>query len=275
VVAAGGKPVATLAELDRALDQGAGADLLLELRRGEERLLSIARLATNRAGRWGGELPKAWLGVKTQVLGPELAAALGAPGVTGFRVTEVFPWTRAAAAGLEVGDLIVALDGVPFDAARPQDAEDLRRAIEELGIGANARLGLRRGAGELALSVELEARPLGAEEARRSRQEDFELAVRDVTFLDRIEQHWEREQAGVVVTDVTSGGWAHMAGLRTGDLIVRVGGAAIADVAAFEREMLAVVERRPAVVPLFLRRGPRTHFVFLEPEWQEMGGPTP
>ena len=50
--------------------------------------------------------------------------------------------------------------------------------------------------------------PLGAEEARRSRQEGFEFTVREVTFLDRTEQHWERDQMGAVVTDVTSGGGA-------------------------------------------------------------------
>jgi serine protease Do len=275
LVAVDGRPVSTLEELERAIEAATGNDLLLEMLRGEERLLSVAHLPEGRAGRWGGELPKAWLGVRTQVLVPQLAAALGEAGRTGFRITEVYPWTKAAEAGLAIGDLVLAIDGEPFDAARPQDAEDLRRAVEERPIGGIARLAVRRGAEDRVVEVKLEARPTGADEARRTRQDDLELAVREVTFLDRIEQHWERDQRGVLVTDATSGGWAHMAGLRTGDLIVKVGETEVPDVEGFERAMRAVVERRPKVVPLFLRRGPRTHFVFLEPEWKDLtGGPT-
>jgi serine protease Do len=272
LTAVGGTPVRTLAELGGALEGGTGADVVLEIRRGEERLLAVVRVPEKRNGRWGGELPKAWLGVRTQVLTPELAAAVGAAGTPGFRVTEVYPWTEAARAGLAVGDLLLGLDGEPFDATRPQDGEDLRRAVEELGIGDPARLAVRRDGRSLEVAVALEARPLGAEEARRSRQEEFEFSVRELTFLDRIEQHWERDQSGVVVTDVTSGGWAHMAGLKTGDLVTAVGEARVADVAGFEGAMKKVVAARPAVVALHLRRGPRTHFVFLEPDWKDVAG---
>lgn len=275
LTAVDGAPVRTLGELAAALERHAGPDLVLEIRRGEERLLAVARVPQKRNGRWGGELPKAWLGVRTQVLTPELAGAVAAAGTPGFRVTEVFAWTEAARAGLEVGDLLLGLDGEPFDATRPQDGEDLRRAVEERAIGETVRLAVRRGGRDLEIAVPLEARPLGAEEARRSRQEEFEFSVREVTFLDRIEQHWEREQSGVVVTDVTSGGWAHMAGLKTGDLVVRVGGTPVADVGAFEAAMRQVVAARPAVVALYLRRGPRTHFVFLEPDWKDVGGGGP
>ena len=264
--------MAKLGELARALSAATGPDLLLEIRRGEERLLAVARLPEKRNGRWGGELPKAWLGVRTQVLTPELAAALDAAGTPGYRITEVYPWTQAAESGLATGDLLLGLDGERFDAARPQDAEDLRRAVEERGIGEAVRLAVGRAGREIEIAVVLEARPLGAEESRRSRQEEFEFAVRELTFLDRIEQHWERDQVGVVVTDVTSGGWAHMAGLKTGDLVVKVGESPVAEVADFETAMKRVVGERPAVVPLFLRRGPRTHFVFIEPDWKDVSG---
>jgi serine protease Do len=272
LTAVDGTPVRTLADLGGALGKGTGPDVVLEIRRGEERLLAVVRVPEKRNGRWGGELPKAWLGVRTQVLTPELAAAVGAAGTPGFRVTEVYPWTEAAKAGLAVGDLLLGIDGEPFDATRPQDGEDLRRAVEERAIGEAARLALRRDGRDLEVAVPLEARPLGAEEALRSRQEEFEFSVRELTFLDRIEQHWERDQSGVVVTDVTSGGWAHMAGLKTGDLVTRVGETPSGDVAAFEAAMKKVVAARPAVVALHLRRGPRTHFVFLEPDWKDVAG---
>ena len=57
-----------------------GGSLVLKLLRGDQEILALVRLPESRNGRWGGELPRAWLGVLTQVLTPELAAALGRPG---------------------------------------------------------------------------------------------------------------------------------------------------------------------------------------------------
>lgn len=270
LVAVGGAPVHDLEELERAVAAAEGPDLLLDVWRGDERLLAIAQLPRDRAGRSGGELPKAWLGVRVQVLTPELVAALGLADARGFRVTEIYPWTEAARAGLEVGDLVVALDGEPLEASRPQDAEELRRLVEDRPIGETARLGVVRAGAPSEIEVRLEPQPAGTDQAARSRQEEFEFSVRELLFLDRIEENWERDEQGVVVTDVVSGGWAHMAGLRTRDLIVRIDGEPIADVAAFDAAIARVLAERPPVVVIFLRRGARTHFVFLEPEWSEL-----
>ncbi|MEZ5313398.1 MAG: hypothetical protein R2862_06915 [Thermoanaerobaculia bacterium] len=129
---------------------------------------------------------------------------------------------------------------------------------------------LRDGTG-LRLPVTLEPKPEASEDTRRSRQDDFEFSVRELTFLDRVERHWPRDASGVLVTEVTSGGWAHMAGLRLDDLIVPLDGRPVSGVAEFERGRLDRAGR-PALVRVFVRRGARTHFVFLEPEWAEKKG---
>ncbi len=269
LVGVGERSVATLDELAAALESAGGADLLLRLRRRDEELFALARLPGKAGRRWGGELPKAWLGVQTQVLSTDLAAALGVSGRRGFRITQVYPWTEAARAGLAVGDLLLGLGDERFDAHRQQDAEDLRRTVEEAPIGATVDLLVLRGGQELRIPVRLEARPTASAETPQARQEEFEFSVREVTFLDRIERHWEREQRGLLITEVTSGGWAHMAGLRVDDLIVSLAGVEVVDLPGFEREMQELLGKRPAVVEVFVRRGARTHFVFLEPEWKE------
>jgi serine protease Do len=280
VLAVDGHDVKTLAAIEERLVEarrrsesapppsGSGT-VLLKLLRGDQEILALARLPETRNGRWGGELPKAWLGVLTQVLTPELATALGRPGTRGYRVSEVYPWTNAAKAGLLVGDLLVALDAEPLTASRPQDADDLRRATEARRIGDTLRLGIVRENRELEISVQLESRPAASEETRRARQDEFEVAVRDLTLLDRSDKHWDRDQAGVLVTDVTSGGWAHMAGLRIDDLVLSLNGSAIADVAAFEKRIAELSKERVAMVEVFVRRGAVTHYLFIEPEWPE------
>jgi len=270
ITAVGGRDVRSLEELAAALDGIEGSEALIALRRDESEVLTVARFSDNGSARWGGELPKAWLGVETQVVTPELARLMGAPDLRGFRLSEVYPWTEAAAAGLEVGDVITAIDGEPLEAERAQDAENLRRAFELLTIGGRAEIDLVRDGRATRVAVGIEARPRSADEARTTRQRELEFGVRDVTFLDRIERHWTREQAGVIVTDVTPGGWAQMGGLEPTDLLLTVAGREIVDVASFEGVIAEVLVERPAVVPVFVRRGWRTHFVFLEPEWSEL-----
>jgi S1-C subfamily serine protease len=270
ITAVSGRPVRSLDDLAAALDGSAKSEALVDLRRDEERLLSVVHLAPPESARWGGELPKPWLGVRTQVLTPDLAKLVGEPELRGFRVTEIYPWTEAEKAGFRVGDVIVSLDGEAVEAERVQDAENLKREIEARTIGDVVQVGLVRGGEQESLAVRLEARPRTADEARTARQRELEFGVRELTFLDLVDHHLDRDQKGVLVTDVTSGGWAQMGGLNASDLILSIAGRPIDDVTTFEKVMAGIVKERPSVVPIFIRRGWRTSFVFLEPEWSEL-----
>jgi serine protease Do len=259
------------ADLAAAVEAAGSGPVAVTFRRGGEELVGVVERNERATARHGGELPAAWLGVKTQVVGGELAAALRFPEPGGFRLTEVLPWTSAAAAGLAVGDVVVSLDDEPLAATRAQEREDLRRAVERRSPGEEVTLAvLRRGDDgswtRRDVAVELDARPEEPTMADRYRQADLELAVRDVTFMDRIERRWARDQEGVVVVEVEPGSWAHLAGLRLGDLLLEVAGQPVADVDAFRAVLERVVARRPEVIPVFLRRGSRTHFVFIEPQ---------
>lgn len=267
LTAVGGRAVTTVTELSQALAEAGGGDVLLGVRRNDEELLAVTWLGDERSGRAGGELPKAWLGLATQVVTPALAQALGRAELRGFRVTQVMPWSEAERAGLQVGDVVGAFDGRPLVGAREQDVDNLRRAVEERDIGESVALAIDRDGRPLALEVRLEARPKSAGEARTARQEELGFAVRDLTQFDRIDLHWPRDQQGVLITEIVPGGWAQMGGLEPNDLVLSAAGEPIADVATFERVVGELARARPVIVRLFLRRGSRTHFVFLEPSW--------
>jgi len=215
----------------------------------------------------GGELPKAWLGIETQVLTPPVARALGLEKQHGFRVTRVFRWTLAKKAGLRPGDLLLALDDEPLDAFRPQDTHDLKRQIREMSIGDEIELSVLRKGKKQTVTVELEESPATAIEVKSSELPELDLSVREVTFMDRIENHWSEHQGGVVVTSAEMGGWANVAGLRIGDLIARLDGDPVEDLAGFEATTKRLLEKRPTVIEVFVHRGYRTHFVFIEPDW--------
>jgi S1-C subfamily serine protease len=267
----GGEPVTTLAAVrarvaawpsDRPLPAG--------LWRAGEDLLALLPPPRAKAANWGGELPKAWLGVRTQVLTPELAAAVGSPELKGFRVTQVLPGTAAAKAGMVVGDVITAVDGEPLAPVRLQEAEDLRRAVEELTVGGSARITIRRAAESHELDVRLEPRPPQADEVPRAAQETLEFAVRELTLEDRVRYRWGSEVKGVLVAEAERGGWAQMAGLRLDDLLLAVNDQTVGTVAEFQHVMKKVAADRPAVVRLFVRRGGATHFVIVEPTWRDV-----
>ena len=268
-------PTPNLAAFRRALEasdkSGAGTNgfPVALLRKGED-LLTIVKTDTDKTPEDGGELPQAWLGVKTQVLTPEVAAAMGIPDQTGFRVTEVYPYTQASRAGLKPGDVLTSLNGTVLDASRPQDAEDLEHLIEPLTVGDKAQFAVRRGAARLTIPVLLEPTPASVTQSKSSRSKEFEFTVRNITLMDKVDNHWPDTQQGVLVTEVTSGGWAAIAGLHPDDLILSLKGRPITDVASFDRILPALVQSHPKVISVFVRRDALTHFVFLEPDWSRL-----
>jgi serine protease Do len=216
------------------------------------------------------ELPKAWLGVRTQVITQPVAQALGDPNLKGFRITEVLPYTEASKAGLQVGDLIVALNGEPLEAFRTQDARDLERRIERLPIGETATLTIVRNGTRQEVRVVMEPSPASAEAARSVRQNELDFAVRDITPLDRMRNRWREDQQGVLVTEVPNGSWGQLAGLRNGDLILAINEQPIQTVQDFQQAMQTVVQQQPPVVILYVLRDRETSFVFIEPDWKEI-----
>ncbi len=269
--AVNGQPTPDPAAFRRALAEtektGRKDGFPVSLRRDGESLLAIVKPDSAPPPDGGGDLPRAWIGIKTQVLTPEVASALSLPGAAGFRVTEVYPGTEADRAGLKTGDVLSSLNGTALDASRPQDAGDLTHQIEALNVGDKAQFGVRRGAATLTIPVVLEPTPASAAQAQTARSKELEFGVRAVTLMDRVDNHWAAPQQGVLVTDVTSGGWAAVAGLRPNDLILSLNGHKIADVASFEQYLPALIHKRPKVIAAFLRRDVQTQFVFLEPDW--------
>ncbi len=219
------------------------------------------------------EVRKAWIGVATQPLLKELANKLGCPGRTGFRITRVYPGTQAAKSALRVGDMIVALNGEELAPRSVQDAGLLARQVRRLDIDASATLTILRDGAEQTLPVQLEPTRLTPEEARRDRNRDFELTVRELTFFDRDQNRWDGNVTGVLVEQVEDAGWAGLGGIQPGDLIQQIAEQAVTGLAGYRRLMAEISERQPDRVVFVVLRGVRTHFQFIEPDWNPVVRP--
>ena len=272
IVGVGGKPVHNLAELlqitqELTKDATEPVPVLTEVERKTEKIVTVVKVGIQELEDPGLEVKKAWLPVETQVLSRDIAELMGRPDLTGFRVTHVYKGTTAEAAGLQVGDVITAIDEERMTASAPEHYEELAAWIRQYKVGTVAQVHVLRGAEEATIPVELIRSPKLAREMKKFRDENFEFTVRDVTFFDKAKERWEEEQKGVLVEEVKSGGWAALGLLGVSDLVLGVDGVPVADVAAFEETMKQIAEKRPAVVVFQVMRGIHTFYIEMEPKW--------
>ena len=272
IVTVGDIKTPNLKAFQEALGKVQKEAFVVSFRREDEEILTVVKITPDKEAGPSPELPKAWIGIKTQVLVPDVAAALKLAGARGFRITEVYSDTQAASAGLKAGDVITGINGDKLNAFRAQDAEDLKTAIENLSVGEKADLTVLRDGKPMKIAVSLEGTPKPSEFAAKAKQKEFEFAVRDIMPLDRMEQKWSKNQKGVMVTETTGGGLANIAGLQKDDVILSINGQGIEDVAGFQNVIKSAMDQKPRVVQIFVKRGPRTHFVFIEPEWNKLAG---
>jgi serine protease Do len=272
IVEVGGKPINTVADLVAATKQitAAGADpvpTLVAYDRKAEHYLTVVKVGKDRVPDPDPELRKAWLGAATQVVTRDMAESLQLGDRTGVRVTEVYPGQDAEEAGLKVGDIIVALDGEPIPATRAEHVDVLPAMIRQYKIGTKAEFTLLRDGKEMKLPVALEVSPQSAHELRRYRDDSFDFVVRDIAFEDRVRNQWETTQTGAYVDGVSEGGWAALAHLAVGDLILDVDGKPTPDAAAVDAAMKQVTSAKPKEVVLHVQRGTHDLFIELEPKW--------
>ena len=213
------------------------------------------------------EVVKAWIGVAVQPLVKKLAKQLGHVESVGFRITRVYPRTLAAEGDLKVGDIILSLNDDRLKPRGMQDAGMFHRKVRRLDIDDEVKLTVLRDKEERTVSVTLERTRITAAEARRDKNRDFELAVREMTFFDRDEKRWSESVRGVIVNRVDPAGWAQLGGIRRGDLIQRIAEFDIRSLKSYRAAMDAVTEQKPERIVFVVLRGVRTRFQYVEPDW--------
>jgi serine protease Do len=242
-------------------------EVLVTFDRGHDRFLTVVELGRPGLEDPGAEARKAWVPVSMQVLTRELAEKLGLEGKSGVRITRV-EGESARKAGLEIGDVIIAVDGEPVRATQPADVEVFPAMIRQYKIGGTVDLTVVRGGEERKVPVRLETSPRLPREMRKYQDDNFEFRVRDLAPEDREETGVEEKEGGVLVDAVSEGGWAALARLAVGDVILTIDGQRMHDVREVQAKMHDVARRKAPVTIVHVRRGIRTLFVELQPSWK-------
>ena len=271
IVSFDGNPVANVEALvagTELLTSGRKAPVraLVTFERRGERLLTVVEVGRAVLEDPGLEARKAWVPVNVQVLTRDLAEKLGLASQSGVRVTRLL----RDAVGLQVGDIITAIDGTAIQASQPSDSDLFATMIRQYRIGSTVELSIRRGIEDRKVSVALDASPRLPREMKKYEDREFEFRVRDVAAADRASTDLPEGQPGVLVEAVREGGWAALGHLADGDVILAIDGDPVADVAAVQQKMERVARDKPQSVVMKVRRGIHTFFVEIQTGWKPL-----
>jgi serine protease Do len=168
-----------------------------------------------------GAVSRGWIGVQIQPVTADIADSLGLKATQGALVAEPQSNGPAVKAGIQAGDVIIAVDGTPV-----RDARDLARQIGAMSPGATVRLTVLQKGQEKTISVTLGELP-NEREARATpesrEQNGLALPRLGLTLAPATEVAGSGSE-GVVVTQVEPDGVAAEHGFKAGDVILEVAG---------------------------------------------------
>jgi Do/DeqQ family serine protease len=200
----------------------------------------------------GSVVHRPWLGATLQNVSADVAEGLGVDRPMGALVTGLVPKGPAAEAGLEIGDLLVAIDGHEVD---DPDSFGFRFGTRQLG-GSVAIEVIRKGK-RVPLSIASRAAP--ETPAREARVIDVASPFAGATVLNLSPAVAEElrlpfDLDGVVIADVADGSPAQRVGFQKGDVVREINGSAVDRTATLAR--LAASD--PSVWRITLQRGGQT-----------------
>ena len=212
-----------------------------------------------------GKVSRGWLGVQIQDVTRELAESFGMKKPQGALVAKVLPKGPAEAAGLQIGDIIESFNGKEISTSSA-----LPPLVGATKIGESANLKVLRQGKSLEMQVKIGQLP-DDEGPSKSKAESDEpnlgaklerlgVQVNDPTEAQRKEL--ELPKAGGALIVAVKAGPAAEAGIRPGDLILRIQDQTIKDARQFE-EIIKGLPSGKTIALLVQRRG-GTQFIPLK-----------
>ena len=194
-----------------------------------------------------GSVTRGWLGVMIQKITPELAKSFGLDQSEGALVGDVIPEGPAFKAGVKRGDVIVSFDGKAV-----KDMEDLPKMVAATTPNAVVNVEVIREGSPKTLRVKIEVLKDTKTEVV-AKKDPLGLQVQDIT--EELAQSLQLENAqGVLVSDVSAGGFAAESGIRRGDVITEMNRAPINNLQDYQR-LLGTMNKGASVLFLVKRGG--------------------
>lgn len=199
-----------------------------------------------------GEIRRGMLGVRITDLTPDVVEALDLAVTAGAVVSSVEPGSPAEGAGIEAGDIIVAVDDDIIESA-----SDLRNTIGLTRAGEEVSIGLVRENRRLDLDVRIgDAPAVAGDDTGTGSTSALEGA--QLSNIPRNHESYGQVE-GVLVTAVEQGSRAFRSGLQDGDIITAVNRRPVTSLAEFQ----AVLADQGGTVALNVRRDNQLLFLIM------------
>ncbi len=164
-----------------------------------------------------GRIVRPWFGARGQAVTADIARSLGLSRPAGVLVSDVYPGSPAARAGVEVGDVVLSVDDQPVN-----DDQSIRFRLATRKVGETAALEVWRDGRTRNARLNAAAPPETPARDTRELSGANPLAGAQVANMSPAfneEFGLDTFATGVVILDVERGGAADYYGFRPGDIV--------------------------------------------------------
>jgi len=193
---------------------------------------NMARVVVD--GALAGGIKRPWFGADGQAVTPEIARAIGLARPDGVLISQVYPGSPAAQAGLVKGDVVLSIDGFAI-----LDANSLRYRVVTHRPGDMVNVRYWRSGNTQDAAVKIALPPdEGREEGVVAGSNPMQGArIANITPALADEMQMDLAAKGVVVMSVERASEAARFGIQPGDIVKQINGEAIANVAQLKRAL--------------------------------------
>jgi len=203
-----------------------------------------------------GFVDRAWLGVQVQPVTAEIADSMGLKKAEGALVAEPQADSPAAKAGVAAGDVITAIDGAAI-----KDSRDLARKVGAMAPGSRVKMTLTRKGEVKTMDLTLAKMPEQKQAKAQGEKDASTDGPRLGLNLAPAKDVGGAGSEGVAVVGVDPNGPASERGIKTGDVILDVGGKTVANVADVRKALTDARSAGKNSILLRVKSAEATRFV--------------
>ena len=206
-----------------------------------------------------GEVQRSWVGIRWQEI-KEYRKYLKKPNLEGVLIAGVDAHSPAGKAGLQAGDLVLAINNTPVSAVFKEELPPIRLLIANLPI--HSKILFKVLSKNRLKTIEVVSKKQGKFSAHEFECSQWGLSVKEIT--PRIQKNFQlRSAAGVLVSGVRRGSPAEEGGVLRGYVISKIDNKPITDLQDFKRKYKRYRKDNRAHL-LYLRFSKRNRFALIK-----------